>query len=1182
MLRLEKLELSGFKSFVDPVSVEFKGGIIAVVGPNGCGKSNLSDAITWVLGEQSAKMLRGGKMQDFIFNGSAQRKPVGMAEAVLTLAGDGSHEGVDDGRLTIGRRVLRSGESQYRLNGKVARLKDVKDLLMDTGLGIRAYSVIEQGRIGMILSGKPQERRKLIEEAAGITRYKARKRIAEIKLEEATANLLRLDDIVSEVERSLRSLKRQAGAARRYKEREEQYRELLDQVLCARWGNLSTRLSALTGQLEASTASESELAAGLSRGEAELAEGRERLEELAREVAERHERHSELAATVEGRQEFLKAARASETEIAERIAGGRASVERREQEIERATQAKAEAGEKRQALLAELSQAETRVGEDEEAIASAEERLAEAGRRSEGLRGDLLTAAAELTNLTGRLHQHQIELEKGTYKKNHLADEIQRHQEELSKAEGELTTARDAATEIERQTGEMTEERARLAARLDDLMEQEAAANEKRQSTEKALSEARQRQALLTELAQAHAERRSALETLLEEAGLTPRFLSDRIAAATGWERSLDFYLGALADAVVLEAGEDPLALGATLARGRSTAALLAPIEDARPVEVNLDDPAVGLPLGNALGLPDELASALPPAFLVEAPDGEGARHARRLAAQHPGVAFLCSDGLWAHGGLVHVEGDEVRPGLLEREAELAELEENLPRIERELGAAVARVGELVKARTECAGAANRMDSALGELRQKQAVARARLADLESRHRRLATEHTTLHDESGEIEREIARLNARRESLASEQAAAEERHGRLTEGFDASQSEVDKARGERQELRAETAGRKGQLDVLRERLAAHDRETHRLDREIEQSRQQMGAWRDEAEKLAHRRAQVQVDIDKADDELAVALEQRASLSDQILEAQARLDGHRANLRSQEEQIASTRERRDQVRNAVEALRIEEAGLKQDAGHLAETYRESFDRELPAEPEAPDRELSELETDMARLKDMLDRMGPVNLVAEQEYTETEERQGFLVEQRADVVESIESLRRTIKEINETSSARFAETFKEVNKTFGELFTDLFRGGEAEMRLMDEEDVLESGIEIVARPPGKRLQNIMLLSGGEKALTAIALLMALFRTKPSPFCILDEVDAPLDDPNVIRFVALLEKMAKDTQFIVITHNKLTMNVAHTLYGVTMEERGVSKVVSVELDDVQPLEDTQAATA
>ena len=426
MLRVERLEISGFKSFVDPVEVRFAGGITAIVGPNGCGKSNLSEAITWVLGEQSAKTLRGGTMEDVIFNGSDSRKPLGMAECVLTLRTDLSFPGAEDGRITIGRRVFRGGEGQYRLNGKVTRLKEVKDLLMDTGLGIRAYSVIEQGKIGMILSGKPQERRKLIEEAAGITRYKARKGIAEIKLQEAMSNLLRLDDVISEVERALRSLKRQAGAARRYQEKEKEYRELLEAVLLGRWAALAARLDELKTRLEETTSREAGLAADLHRDEAALAAGRERLDELARRMAERHQKVAELGALIEGRQEFLKANRLTVQELGERAAQGRALAERREAEIAAHGEVLEDLEEKRRELTGEREQAAAAVDEDERQISAAERDLKQVSARVDGFRSQMLAAGAEITAARNRAQQAQIEQEKGNFRRHRIDQEIGR------------------------------------------------------------------------------------------------------------------------------------------------------------------------------------------------------------------------------------------------------------------------------------------------------------------------------------------------------------------------------------------------------------------------------------------------------------------------------------------------------------------------------------------------------------------------------------------------------------------------------------------------------------------------------------------------------------------------------------------------------------------------------------
>ena len=589
-----------------------------------------------------------------------------------------------------------------------------------------------------------------------------------------------------------------------------------------------------------------------------------------------------------------------------------------------------------------------------------------------------------------------------------------------------------------------------------------------------------------------------------------------------------------------------------------------------------IDDPKVVLTLGEALGLPEDLAAALPPAFLVEDP-----ADAARLARAHPGVAFLCRGGVWTAGGVIHVGAAEASPGLLERERDLAALDAAIPRLEGELREAEDRLARLVEERAERAREANRLETEIARLRQELAVAAARREDAEGRHRRLEEENVELDAEARQVDGDLERLSDAQRDLAGELAAAQETAAELTGRLDRLEAALDAAKSERESLREASAGRRGRLELLEERLESHDREMDRLRRETAEGERQVALWRDEAARLDRAAHDLEAELARAETELQGALEGRAAAEDEVLAAQARLDAHRQELRELEARIAAVREERDGVRAAAGELKVSQAGLEQDAAHLRDTFREAFAEELPATPEAghappaPPPHLAEQEADLARTKDALERLGPVNVLAADEYAEQEERYTFLTTQRADVVSSVESLKKTIREIDQTSSERFVATFAEVNQNFGRVFTQLFRGGEAEMRLLDDEDLLESGIEIVARPPGKRTQNIMLMSGGEKALTAIALLFALFQTKPSPFCILDEVDAPLDDVNTVRFVDLLRQMSGGTQFIVITHNKLTMEAASTLYGVTMEEKGVSKLVSVELEEVQPEE-------
>ncbi|MEE8525901.1 MAG: chromosome segregation protein SMC, partial [Thermoanaerobaculia bacterium] len=1152
MLKLHSLEMSGFKSFVDPVKVRFAGGTTAIVGPNGCGKSNLADAITWVLGEQSAKSLRGATMEDVIFNGTDRRKPVGMADVTLTLVTDSDSTHAADGRIRISRRVFRTGVSQYRLNGKLVRLKQIKDLLMDTGLGIRAYSVIEQGKIGMILSGKPQERRKLLEEAAGITRYKQRKRLAEIKLEEATANLVRIDDIVSEVERALRSLKRQASAARRYQTKEREYRELLQRVLLGRWSLTRDRLAELEKHLAELADRDAEVSATLHSTEAELARGRENLDALAGALAERHQQHADLAATIEGRQEFLKGARQRRQEMQDRQERGREQAAERGQQLKVFELSLGNLDQRTRDLLDERDQAARRVAEDDAEIAAAQQAVEAAQGELERLRQEILTSITALNQARSALQQEHVEVEKRTYRQRFLGEEQQRLDRQQSEAAATLATIDDHLGKVQEELAERSRRFEELSANLDELLQHENQLGEERRSLSSRLERLADRQRILVELSEEHAERRRVLVDNLRSIGLEePRFLAEMATPATGWEESIDHFLGDLADAVVLDPGDDAVELARALTGAGASGVFLRPLaKGARPSGlVSIDDQAISQPLSQALGLPAEVARALPPAYLVEsAPD------AARLAAENHGIAFLSRDRLWAVGGTLRVQGEEAAPGVLARERELDSISAEIPDLEARFAETTDSLGSTVAERTRCAADRHRLEEQVAELRRQQAVAQARRHDAAGRESRLRQELATVAAEQQEIGRELGDRSARQEKLDAEVQRAEKIHDELNRGFETAQAEVESAKEHREALRTAGAGRRGRLELLEERIDSHHHEISGVRRQSTETEEQIGRWSREEAELEEQMSELDAAIAGAEEELQSALEQRAEARDNVLHQQQLLDGERDQLRELEERVQETRDAREELRTEIENHRVDRASLRQDTEHLAVTYAEEFHRALPGigrfrppeagsagVPPAPDdeadevdeapsapvvleeddvevpsiepAELADLEGDLARVKAILERLGPVNVLAATEYEEQQERREFLTTQRRDVAESVESLKTTIHEINEISSERFRATFVEVNERFGTMFTKLFRGGEAEMRLFDEEDLLESGIEIIARPPGKEPRNISLLSGGEKTLTCVALLLAIFRSRPSPFCVLDEVDAAL---------------------------------------------------------------------
>jgi len=1175
MLKIDRLHLSGFKSFVDPTTVEFAGGLTAIVGPNGCGKSNIADSVIWSMGERSAKSLRGGKMEDVIFAGSEGRKPLGMAEVTMEMTTDDpSFPGSDDGKVSITRKVFRSGEGKYLINGRNARLKDIRSLLMDTGLGLRGYSMIEQGQIGMILSGKPQERRKLLEEAAGITRYKDRRRVTEIKLEEAKANLSRLDDILSEVARAVRSLKRQANAARRYREAQSQRADLLRGVLLGRWSRVHGQLTRLRKEIEGRVDREAELTAALHKDEAAVAEQRQDEDSFTRELAEKHRLDSELAARIEGKQEFLRGSKQRQEEVKERIVSTRGLIDnQRARQVELRNEV-ASLTDREQALLDELQGAANALSDDESRSSDVAKLVAESRARLESTRGSLLTSLSAVNDLRNRLHREQVEAEKGDLKLNHLEAALTENSKQLEETEASVAESAGQldglATKVRHETAALDDARTRLGAHerrsesLDGM----------RSDLKHELVTLEQRRELLAELVAARRERLRLFAATLAEAGLPQvTLLSERFKVPEGWARSLDLYLGELADAAILPNDEDGLRLARFLLDEAAGGRLVRSLAET-PLPLEVQDSAIISSLGAALSLPSDLAAALPPAFLVES-----AADAERLARRHPGAAFLAREGVWAEAGVLHVGGDS-QPGLLASEEEVADLTRRIPPLSERLAETVAEIDRIAaEARTERESIAA-LEQVHAESRQQMAVLGARRDDLTARANRLSVEGETARTEMEETGRELELLAERRRNLQLEFTRAETRHAELEQSFDAQQKEADAARLQREEASTEGASKRGRHQLIEQRLESHLTGVQRISSEIDDIDLQVVGWKREGETLEARKGEIERAIDEAELELQQALEGRADSQEALLAAQQQLDVMRSGLQEIEQRLKGLRDERDTVRSQLGDLRVEQATHAQDAEHLQSEYHKEFDEDLPEQPEEAPANLAEMEVDFERCETLLERLGPVNLLAAEEHEEHVERHEFLTTQRADVADSVEKLRRTIKELNEESSERFLATFHEVNETFAKTFVELFRGGQASMRLMDEDDPLDSGIEIVARPPGKRLQNLMLLSGGEKALTAIALLFGLFRTKPSPFCILDEVDAPLDDVNTVRFVQMVQKMAEETQFVVITHNKITMEAASRLYGVTMQERGVSKLVAVELDAVQPRREAVSA--
>ena len=1162
MFHLERLEISGFKSFHENAQLTFPGAITAVIGPNGCGKSNICDAVAWALGEQSARVLRGEKMDDVIFNGSGKRRPLGMAEVTLTLKSRNGDFPETDGRVAIGRRVYRDGEGEYFLNGRRVRLKDIQDVLFGTGLGVRAYSIIEQGKIDQVLSSKPQDRRKLIEEAAGITKYKAKKRAAELKLEETRTNLTRLSDIVSEVDRACASLKRQASKAERYKERTALLRE--KKLLLARlvFDALSEESRRGSSTLDARRDEEATASADLASCEASEAESRRLAIDARARREQAREELAALTAAVERNDAAIEAARRAEIEIGAR----REAVARDSEQLARESEARAETrgrldGE-RQARRAEFDSAEADKARAADRKTEAESRLGAIENEIESGRRALAAATAERAQTRNARHEIDLAVERIVAARARLRETEGRLAAAIAALDAEIAAAEDVEREQDdaaRAAGAAAEE---TETRLKETAARVASLEEERGRSREELA-ALEQKAQTLEHAREDRERKAArVADALGRRGISSRgVLASRLVPKAGWERVIDRLAAEELSAVVVPGSPDDAARelraegvgGAVVGEGWSGGG------DASGWEAVLE---------NFAGLSPALRSSLPRVVFVETSD-EAAAGARR----EPGALFATREGEIVRGALRRVpapraesagilslqrEIEEVRRTRADRERMLAECESSLAEARDRRAALDAEVVMLADARRAA-------ESSL-------AAHSARLGERRDDRERKRMERETLRAEDEIFAADAASLGTQRDEAVDRENALEAAEGEARSAIERLSSDLTELRPVLAAAVETEAAARERLEGARERLAAVERESLALAAHEEIAQKRRSEWEREVGILASRQETARSEAEDARhrrDANVLARDGAARVSEA-----ASIESERLSVVAAESEDAVRRVRAifDDARQRRFDAEIAASRAASDLAHAVETTARELGVApdlLPPDPGIDAEGRRALEGETLELADQIEKMGPVNVLAYEEYREQSERLTFLTTQKADLEASIASLMDTIRKINATSSERFAEAFAQINAHFSELFQRLFRGGAAQMRLLDENDLLDSGIEITAQPPGKRNQSILLLSGGEKAMTAIALLMGIFKYKPSPFCILDEVDAPLDDANIDRFAQLIREMSEETQFIAITHNKRTMEGADALYGVTMEEAGCSKIVSVKFD-------------
>ncbi len=1183
-MELKKLEVFGFKSFADRTRFEFDSGVTVIVGPNGCGKSNVVDAVKWVLGEQSAKSLRGREMADVIFAGSESRRSLGFAEATLTFDNTRGLLPIDVAEVEVTRRLYRSGESEYLLNRRPCRLRDIRELFMDTGVGLDAYSLIEQGKVDVLLQSNPSERRIIFEEAAGISKYKAKRREAERKLARTEQNLLRLGDLLEEVQRRLRSVKVQAGRARSYVAYSDRLKDLRVSYALNQYHEQRTRLeehARRIAALEDERAGRTAALADLEARRATLEGARMDLEEAVRKA---DACLGEIRADLATRDSEIGFHRTRAGELA-RV------VDRDRQTIGRLTatlrQAEADAAARR----AEIDAVAARTRARETAVESVETRLREVAdrvrdfvARIDAAKTDLLDLAQARSRTSSRLAHLDMQLENLRNQAERLVarrGEIAAHLDRLGRAEADLWVdhaALDAA---------LAERRGRLEAK------RHAAEGRQRE-----VEELGERLARAKERASALDSRRELLEDLQARGEGIPAAVRMATEAIRESGRS-DGWRGMVAElievdvehAVVIESALGPAEKLLVADRQADVLALARRLEGRLTGQVRFLALDALEPVGNGRDLspyPDALGWAMD---RVRVPDAVRPAVAHLLArtvvvrtlegalgpAAGPlrGYRFVTPEGYVLEAdGSIAVGPPGAETSLISRRSELRGIVE-------ERAALGAEIASLDSDRRAAMADLAALDTEQQQLRQEIYEASMAKVEVEGRQRRLAETRAELQAEPPLLASELSDLADRRdevdrerEALASEienlQARAREGQ-KAIDALEAEQASLTSARAALEEERTEDRVALAQLRekhaALGDQVAAGERDCRAAREGIDQ------ACRDLAE-CRRRIRESERTMLRLQSELADLFLRKESAEAEV----RRVAEVRAEKRAAEADLArevrSVEGEVETLRGQIHALELEGRELQTKRDDLVQRVRDDFDLDLPAryaEWRPEDVDWDAVAEEIRDLSAKLDRLGSVNLDAIREQEELEARTAFLEKQHADLLAAQGVLAELIERINRESRERFLATFEAVRGHFQELFRKLFGGGKADVFLESTEDVLESGIEIVARPPGKQLQRISLLSGGEKTMTAVALLLSIFRARPSPFCILDEVDAALDESNIDRFTALVREFLAQSQFIIISHNKRTMSMADVLYGVTMQEPGVSRKVSVKFADL-----------
>ncbi len=1161
-MRLSKIKLAGFKSFVDPTTIGFPSNLMGIVGPNGCGKSNVIDAVRWVLGETSAKHLRGDSMADVIFNGSSARKPVGTASIELVFdnsSGELGGQYAGYAEISVRRVVSRDGTSTYFLNNARCRRKDITSIFLGTGLGPRSYAIIEQGMISRIIDAKPEEMRVYLEEAAGISKYKDRRRETENRIRHTRDNLSRLDDLRDEVDKQIKHLERQARTAERFKDLKQRQRQLEAELLSLRLADLEHEERRQKGLLsERETALQAAIAQ-LRETEADIEKAREQHAVRSEALNEVQGRFYKIGAEIARLEQSIQHARdlrqRQQTDL-EQVQGSLAdldhSIDRDRGQLQDLDRTLQELGPGLEAARAAEISAMEGLGSAEQDMHGWQQRW-----ESYNLEAGEASRVAEVER--ARIEQIETQMRRLLDRRERTVGEVSRLSQQLKG--DEIERLEREASEAEQVASDLDAQMEKARADITRLREQDAAVDSALHTTRGNLQQARGELASQEALQEAALGRKGgAVADWLEGCGLQGRpRLAEQISVQAGWERAAETVLGSYLEAVCVD-GLDTVA-GALDALTHGAVSFLdaelgahgiAPQSDL--LRAYVDGPPVLAHLMAGVRAVEDLPRALA---------------MRRLLGS--GESVVTRDGIWLGPGWLRINRpSEGESGLLRREQEIREQRQRVESLTADTDA-----GEEAYAQIK---------SNLGKLEQDRDGLQEKINQA---HRSHADLRGQLSSAKSRLEQAHGQLGQFKAEEADVVAQLEEAEGTLRGSrshLETSMGQMSVFEAQRQELESQRDALRRVLEQARERaqaqrVAAHDiaikvesRRSSRESAEIALERLQA-----QTEQLVQRRDELtsqlksgELPLEQHQAQLANLLEQRVDVETGLSEARDAVHGADGQLRELQENRQLRERQAEEVRATLDELRLSTRETSVRRETIAEQFLATgFELDALREALTEDASIPAWEETLERLTARINRLGPINLASIDELKEQSERQEYLNAQHLDLTEALTTLENAIRRIDRETRTRFKETFDKVNDGLKEIFPRLFGGGHGYLELSGE-DLLDAGVTIMGRPPGKRISSIQLLSGGEKALTAVALVFSIFNLNPAPFCMLDEVDAPLDDANVARFCEIVREMSERVQFIVITHNKMTMEMTHQLAGVTMHEPGVSRLVAVDLDE------------